>query len=484
MIELATLCSGCVLLPWLTGSLLLFAVLAIGFLVSRALFSAPGWLEYAAFSFPLGTGLTTFVLFLMSWAGIRLTWVTLTLEVVLLLAFGILLSRSLTIDRQGGSTGQRLALGGLLLPFLLGLGILAAYLSIARSHSTYDVTGGWAVKGYGIALEGTIFAAREWGLWSLAYPLNIPLLHTAFMLVGAESIPLSKLVPTLYSFSLLFIVLRYWQGQGLAAPLAALGILVLATNPLIFLHSTMGFANLPFSCYLIGAILLGLEGMKKEDRRLLLAAGVILGIGTWTRAEGIGYSLVILLTFLLLGLIEGGRQRAGSVLWIVSPVALFGLTWMTFGWRAVGDSHLGVAMRGVLPQMMDGQLNLTQLYLVPRLFLERAVHIENWGLFVPIVLGLGTVGIVGYLIHQRPLDWGPLLFAGAMSAVPVGLFYVRSFTRIEDFRELLIRSFDRAFLPGYYMLVIAAFVIFWQGWSFALPAGADPEERRPPGGSG
>lgn len=445
--------------------LLLLAVLAIGIQVGRVLLAEAGWLDLAGLAFPLGSGVTTFALFLMSWAGLPLTWASLTLELVILLALGTFLVDRLAAGMANADPANAARARRILLPFLLGVGILAAYLSIARSHSTYDVTGGWAIKGYGIALEGSIFAARDWGLWGLAYPLNIPLLHTAFMLVGAESIPLSKLIPTLYTLSLLFIIFRYWSVRGVATPLIVLGILFVATNPLIFLHSTMGFANLPFACYLLGAILLGLDGMRRQDRRVLLSAGVLLGLATWTRAEGVGYALVILLTFLLQWLVEGRKSGLGWTPWMAVPVALFALTWMAFGWQAVGDSHLGVAIRGVLPRIREGELNLAELYLVPRLFLQRALGIENWGLFVPIVLGLATVGLVGILLRRRRLPWGPLLFAGATSAVPVGLFYVRSFTRIEDFQELLIRSFDRAFLPGYFMLVAAAVVIFSQGWT-------------------
>jgi hypothetical protein len=51
------------------------------------------------------------------------------------------------------------------------------------------------------------------------------------------------------------------------------------------------------------------------------------------------------------------------------------------------------------------------------------------------------------------------------AAMPVLLFYIRSFTRWEDFTELLIRSFDRATLPAIFMIVATAILLFNASWN-------------------
>lgn len=474
--ELATPHPG----SWLAGVGIYLALLLIGYLLLRVILRRPTWLEAASLSFPLGLGLTMWILFLGSWMGFAFnpaTLVVVLLGLSILLSFGAFLGEG-QVARARSGLPNRADL--FLLLFLLPATLLAAYLAVGRGHSTYDVTAGWAVKGYGIALAGDVAAGADWGLWGLAYPLNIHLTHAVFMLVGAEAIPLSKLLPPLFFLSTLLVVLDFWSREGVPFRMRGLGILFAATNPLIFLHSTMGFANLPFTCYLVGAVLWGIMGLGTRDRRASLLAGVLLGMASWTRAEGVGYALVVLGSVALGSWLETRELRWPELVIAALPVGVFAGAWMAFGWSSVGDSHLGVAMRGVVGPVADGDLNLAQLHLVITLFFERAILPENWGLFVPVVAGLGGVGLAGLALKRTAPRWGLLVPGVAVAAVPFALFYVRSFTRIADFRELLIRSFDRAFIPGFFMLLVLSISLFVEGWNGERvePAPLSSTERR------
>jgi hypothetical protein len=47
------------------------------------------------------------------------------------------------------------------------------------------------------------------------------------------------------------------------------------------------------------------------------------------------------------------------------------------------------------------------------------------------------------------------------AVIPVGLFYVQSFTFPDQFIPLLNRSFDRAFLPAAAMVLVLGFTLFF-----------------------
>ncbi len=167
------------------------------------------------------------------------------------------------------------------------------------------------------------------------------------------------------------------------------------------------------------------------------------------------------------GVFQGWKRL--PVRWI-APVVIVFLPWYLFARPGIQASHLGTATSGVLPRMMEGQFNLFQLYLVPRLFLERALSPTNMGLFVQVTALLLVAGLIRHRFWPYAKMLALLLVSAASALIPILLFYVRSFTRLDEFRELLIRSFDRAFLPATFMLVVLG-VWMAAGPKLLAPAG-------------
>lgn len=442
------------------STLLLIAILVLGWRVLAIIWRHLSFFDVVAFAFPLGAGIYTFTLFLVSWVGITLTATTMTILLLLLISAAWFVARRWgAFSRLSGqpemATIECFGLGALLI-----IAAAAAFISIGRGHSTYDVTAGWAIKGYGIALEGDVKAGGDWGMWGLAYPLNIHLLNAIFQLISGDSGPFSKLVPVLYFSTALMTTYWFWRQVQVHTSLRLAAILFLALHPLLFLHATMGLANLPFTSMIIGAVLVLLAGFSTEDKGNQILGGLLLGIASWTRAEGIGYTLAILIGYFVLLLFRSGMGAWRPFGRVATTSFAFSIPWVLFGWTAVERSHLGVAMKGVLPSVLEGDLNLPFLRLIPSLYISRSLHPENNGYFIPAALLLLVFGSFAIIRWRSIQKWGLALFSVMLSSIPIGLFYVRSFTREEDFQALLTRSFDRAFFPGFFMIMILAVVSF------------------------
>jgi hypothetical protein len=276
------------------SALLILAAALLGWIVVQTISPRTETIETIALSYPLGSGLLTYSLFLASWGGIPSSIVSLVILYLILLAGAIVIGARIHRDRPGqrwwlpapgiGVVENKLRI----LPFVIisGLSIVAGYLSLLRFYSTWDAIGIWAVKGIGIARGGTIFAASEWGSHGLAYPLNIPLQIASFAFFGEGLLQSSKLIFPLYYFSLLlgvYALLRKRQGEAYSI----LGSLLVGSMPIVFEHAMIGYANLPFTNYIVlGGLYLYGTAIKKGASREVLA-GLLLGLATWTRPEGI-----------------------------------------------------------------------------------------------------------------------------------------------------------------------------------------------------
>ncbi len=100
---------------------------------------------------------------------------------------------------------------GLAILLCAGVILLAGVVSIGRGYSQYDDIANWALKGYGIAEERSIFGGNVWGGHTLEYPQNVPLQIALFRLVEGDLFPASKLTFTLSFASLLLGAYLFWR---------------------------------------------------------------------------------------------------------------------------------------------------------------------------------------------------------------------------------------------------------------------------------
>jgi hypothetical protein len=331
--------------------------------------------------------------------------------------------------------------------------------SIGRAYSSWDSAYGWAAKGYGIAYEGNVAEGADWGKWDLAYPLNIPIQIGLFKLFEGDLIPGSKAIFPIYLSSLLMSLFMYWRRHHVDRSLSLLGILFFATNPLVFQHSTIGLVNLVFSFYIVMAALCIVEGIHDSRPNVQLLGGILLALAAWTRAEGIGYCLFFLFT---LG-VSNWFLELGEIKWtsLIIPLLITFVPWFVFSRTGIAESHLGEAVGGMLPKFLSGQFNLNYLKIIISLWARRSLYLDNMGLFVPITTILLLLSASVFLNRENRQLHMLLFITIVFGLIPVGLFYVRSYTRVgQDFIDLQIRAFGRASLPAITMLTTLSVLAF------------------------
>ena len=444
---------------------ILAALFILGYAVVRLILGRSGPLVTASLAFPIGAGTITWLLFLISWQRVPLTILTVVITYTAALALALLLFRVVNRRRSseakqadrisdGSSKWPARATWALLTAFL----IVVVALAIGRSHSRWDAAAGWIVKGYGIALQGDIRGAARWGAWGLAYPLNIPLLVSLHRLITVDALPGSMFMFPLFAFSAAVGIYRFWRRSGVGSWARLLGVGLFIANPLVLLHSTIGYANLPVTTYVVLGTCWMIEGLDSGRKAYLFIGSLLFGLASWTRSDALAYGLFTISLLVIVYWLA--RKSTPAVAYAVAPFAIIAGSWLVFSWSNIEVSNLGSAMGGVLPSIRRGEFRLWELQLIPRLLAKRALLPDHWGLLFPVAGLLIILGARKLLQFPRnPRYLATFLATSMICLIPMGFFYVRSFTRFTDFAALLHRSFDRAFLPGATMLLVLAFLL-------------------------
>ena len=445
----------------------ILAILLLGSQIARAVLAPQQRAELLALAFPLGGGVLTWILFLVSWAGLPLKPPSVIVVYVIVLIVATVIGARLSgkgLGAKRGSTARPIAAPSsadklhkallLLFAFLIGL---AAYIAVARSYSTWDAAAIWASKGYGIAFEGSIFAGARWGAHGLGYPLNVPMLIAVFEWLGGDSLPGSKLIFPTFLGSVSLGIYAFWIRQGVSMRLAALGMLLVVSVPSIFFHATIGYANLPMASYLVLGTLYGMEGIFENRPRALPISGILLGLASWTRVEGVMYCLAILAALLLIAVISG-RARPRIALWLL-PFALISGTWLLFfRTSGAGGSQATGALRIAIASISQGELNLASLRLIFGYFRRYAFHLPTWGVLFPASALLLLSRWRSLRRRDNPQAFAAMLAIVSTGLVTIILFYVGSFVSTDLF-GWLVRSFPRAFFSTAILIGVVAVLV-------------------------
>lgn len=461
---------------WIRDALVLTAILALGLLLS-AWFRGPlGSLSRASLVFPLGSGLLTMALFLASWSGVSLDPLhVLSVTVAcLLIAGGALALSKGRGDHPGippaGHDGEKASVSRCwVIASLAGIGLmglLAYALGVAHSYSAWDDMAIWSLKGYGIALEGTIFGAAKWGAHGLDYPLNLPLQVALFRIAGGDTLPESKILFPLSYVSLLIGCLGFWLEQGVRDRQAVAGAALLASVPAIFLQATIGYANLQLTTYLVLGTLQAVSGIARGNKRQQALAGLLLGLAGWTRPEGILLAGVVIAT--LLGVRWVTRKGQARYLPLLTPLALIVFPWQLFSRIYVEQSEGQWALTAAVQSILAGHPNLSAIPLILRWNLRLAMTPSVWGLLIP-VSGLLVVLGVTLMRKKWPLDigLGTLAVAIALAAAEVFYWYITVFHGdIPAWKDF---DFSRHFAPAAILLGVAGILVGARGRHGGLP---------------
>jgi hypothetical protein len=417
----------------------------------------------------MGSGFSTWLLFLASWIGFRADLRTTAVVLVggcaaCLVVWRLSRNRpraAIGLQEPTGPSGDpsdrvwHLVLGAIV-ALLVATNLL---ISLLRSYSVWDGAAIWSVKGYGIALEGTVLAGKTWGAHGLAYPLNIPLQIALFELAGGDLVPGSKAVFSLFFASLLLGVYDFLRGHGLTRSVAAVGVLCMATMPVLFAESTTGYANAPMVTYLVLGAFAIVDGGRRSSKGELLIGGLLLGFAAWTRIEGALYVAAILIGGSAL---LAARHRSPSAVtwaWAVVPLAVLVLPWLGFYQLfGVGTSQAAGSLSAAWREILAGEFRLGALRLVLEQTGRAFVDLKTWG-WVWVL----PCAVAAFAYRRAPPEEREsFLAAAAMSLgtliVTVLLFYGGSFGG-SDLRGWLSRSYDRALMVSPALLLGGSLVL-------------------------
>lgn len=447
-------------------AILIAFIFLLGAQITRAILISPSRLEIVSLSFPIGAGLYTWSLFVVGWLRFKFTVPSAITVYLGLLAASVAIwlitqRREVNASRgesmpSGHSAAEAFRLTKPILGAVALLFVLEAFLAVGRSYSTWDAAAMWSVKGYGIALEESIFAGARWGAHGLAYPLNIHLLISLFKLGSGDLLPGSKLIFPLFQASLLLGSVAFWLRRSIRKSVALLGLLVLATVPVFVLHATLGFANLPMTGYLVLGGIWGIQGIFEDRPGARVLSGILLGLASWTMVEGFLFSTSIVISLVGARWLTG-RGKLDPITWLLPFVVISG-AWIAFylSYGASGSQAMG-AVRAAVVSITAGDLNLTELRLIFGYFRRHIFRLDIWGLIFP-------VGILLFILNWRSFSRArsPDIIAGFFMLAATGLltlmlFYLRSFV-IDDFLALLQRGFPRGFLPTAFFFAISVFL--------------------------
>ncbi len=415
--------------------------------------------ETGSLAVPVGTGIITWALFLISWAGVPLTPLTVIVS-YLACGLSILGAAKLTgtnfrfhLPNFHGPDFQWINLVGWCVVGLTWTILLV--ITVGRSYSLFDDIVIWSAKGHGMAYAGSIFAGRLLGGHGLAYPLNIPLLVTVFTLLDGDLLPGSKFFFPFAFLALLVGVYRFCRRHGVSPLIATGGTLLILTSPAIFFYGTSGFANIPFTSYLVLGTLWSFEGLEQDDSRVLLLGGLLLAMAGWTRPEGLAYALVLVVA-LLVGRWVTRQPLNFHARWLL-PLLIITGAWLIFGTTYIAGDQAGDALKGLSQQVLNGQIDLGPLKTMVIFIGNQLFHGVDWRYLTPLGVFLILVAVIRQVLHPSPLIPMLLIVTLAGFGFVIGIFFILS---EPDFVAFLDVSFDRAFFPTVVMLMVTGLMAF------------------------
>lgn len=452
-------------MPW--PALWLAFLIFAGLLVTHRLRLPSNWLFNVSIAYGMSLSFVTISALLFLLLGIRFTPVTILLITAIwvtislfswVLPGGIRLRPSRVVD-FGMLTIHSMDPWPVI---FLALTFIVTILSVGKGYHTSDAIVLWGAKGYGIASQGLIPGASDWGTGTTRYPLHIPILIAAFKVLFGEVLPASKLIFPFYYFVLLGMIYAYLRTK-IPQLISGLGTLTLASTPLVFRHAQIGYANLPFTFYFVSAVLISVEALGdapgRPRRNRLLLGGIFFVLGAWTRPEGILLSIVTLFLIILVLSSRHQRDHFKTILLLAAPLAIYSSLWLAFSGHIYPDSERNTRLLlNALSHLLHGDLHLTEAGFILNYLIIELFSPSTWG-----VVGMGSVLLILAAIfnQQTKILSPPILIAILYLLIFTGVYYLTSFDDTHDISWWVSTGLNRMITPGVTLLWVGALENFF-----------------------
>ena len=463
-------------------SLIVFAsITSAGFVVSIAVLNGKDGAWSIALAFPIGAGLLTWTVFVLSWLLALPVTIAIYVGAFSLMMLGVLLTarngrgKPRTAISAKLRTALRLRSRNFTLQHtgiwivIVGVLLASTVISVVRAYSTFDGIANWALKGYAIAAEGSIFAGERWGGHSLEYPQNLHLQIGLFKLLDNDYLPGSKMLFPAFLGSLILGCLAFWRSSNVHRSIAAIGGLAVATTPILFVHSTLGFANLPMSVYLVLGVLIALDGIQNAAFGKQALGSLLIGLAAWTRLEAAVYSLVILLAmFTAAKLFRFGNARPQS---LFGPMLLIQLPWLVFyllHGKQTGGAFETARIISQAPSIF-GDVSTETVKLILEHIVIQLRNVSRWGSIVYLSVAGLTIGAVRGFRDRDRQSAIMAISLGVIILLILSLFFFIGVSNKYDLGAWLNDSFDRHLIPAFVLLLVLSIYGMARGTSIPEP---------------
>jgi len=340
---------------------------------------------------------------------------------------------------------------------LLGLGFLSVLISAGKGYYVTDGIQLWGVKGLRIAYSGSLTTVTQWGTNTAQYPLNIPIMIASLQVMFDEILPASKMIFSGFYTALMLVVYCTLVRGNLRRSTAGLATLLLATVPFVFRHSTIGYANMALSYYMVSAVVLLAMSLRSpelgECDGTLLLSGFFFAGAAWTRPEGLLISWLVSGLILIVAFIKRDIHLSlRRVVRLLLPLGVYTVLWL-FLKGVVYDQQFGSDLVTLaLAQILSGNLHIAEALFILRSTFSHIMRIKVWG-----VVGIGIIIVL--ILSLVPLLWRKSLWVVFVSGLTytlaiLGFYFLASFDTVHDISWWVNTGLDRMLLPGFLLIWI------------------------------
>jgi hypothetical protein len=244
----------------------------------------------------------------------------------------------------------------------------------------------------------------------------------------------------------------FWKRTGLPTPVTAAGGLAMASIPIVFFHSTTGYANLPFATYLVLGALGLTSGVQAGRVGEITTGSILLGLAAWTRPEGGAFGALGILCVCLanLHLLRRTRVLAG----ILVPFSLLAGLWAAFGAGYQANDEMGATLRAFLGGFPDAAISAESAKVLIGYASSSFAAFGTWGFMVVLVVGLGAISLATRKVGRHPVLLSSAIAALAWLLAAAAMLYA-AWPSHPDYQMFLAVSFDRAMFPGALLMLWA-----------------------------
>lgn len=464
---------------------LILSLSVLGYLFLAVAGHAEKSLSTWSLFFGLGAGIFAWMLFILSWLGIGLTQfsVIILFVTVIILLYAVRLrtaprKASNSSTHETGQTRSSTLLTRSIWVLVISLISAALVLAVTLSYYSWDGIALWGVKGYGIAENGSILAAADYGWTGISFPMNIPIQISLFRIFEGDVLPGSKAIFPIYFASLLVGGYGMMRKFGVRREISAVMMALVGTAPIFFEHATFAYANLPFTFYIVLGALWSIDGIQSDRKRSTRLGGVLLGLAIWTRPEGIPFVIGIIAVLILMYV----RHPAQRTLLAqgIAPVIVLTVPWMIFlsqNYTGTEEYELSwIALRGILA----GEFHLDGLFKILRYAGGQVFLFRDFG-FLLLLCGALALSGLSKLKIRKDLRFNAMFSVGlVLVAVTVGTLYVFAYSPqgVERVSTMLVQAFSRTLMPAGFLFAILGGWTLSQLWESNRPPAMETTDQR------